>query len=288
MKNRHLNLFALLALLFLAAAVFTYHFARQRAKTTGDLAQTEGQIDSYSFLDDSRGTHHYEIQLSGFAATFEIPAEFSKYFALTRFASNLKKGDSLSITIPAQDATNLTSVKSISVFGARTKTATYLAEYDALNAYNGIINKKNKLPALISFGLLSIGLAFSILAIVSAFMIWKARTVYAPAEIIDENSQRLQRCLPIPMQNSAPKPGEMPTCPVCGAPAEKTYLYGADSTPTQEAAGNPDANERSETAAGDQESQPKPYAEVLRCSSCKRIILEYGRTADTALEQTGA
>lgn len=302
MKIRRLKFIAKLALSFISAAVLPCHSSGQeKAKSnaiTNELAVAEGKIISYSFLDDSRGTHQYTVRLSGYPATFQIPSDFAKYFSKDRFETNLKKGDSLSVWISAQSAGSLTSDRPVPVFAIRTERATYLDEYYTLGGHDDEINNNgNKsrgnndnshtkhFPALISFVFFPISLIFIILLTGLAFIIWKRKPESPPEPVaaealIDESSQRLKKYatrLDSEKKSGVPsqrKPGEPPTkCPVCGAPAEKGYLYGADFTPHQRTV--------DETAGGD--GLP-PYAEALRCSSCKRITLTMDARADNTLQ----
>lgn len=300
MKNRRRLLFVTrFALLFLSTVVIAPHLiGKEKAESTNELAVAKGKIISYSFLDDSRGIHQYTIRLSGYPATFQIPSDFAKYFAKDRFQSNLKKGDSLSVSILAQSAGSLTSTGPIPIFAARTDTATYLDEHFTLGGHDDELNnnasKANSkqasngkhFPALTLFEFLLIGLV--LVAFFMAFIIRKpkAKNIPAPpAALIEQSSQRLKRY--VPKRNSEQKSPELqkpteppPICPVCGAPAEKGYLYGADFTSQQRTAGNGIASASVTGEIGGTDGLP-PYAEALRCSSCKRITL--GARANKAL-----
>src|SRR5579872_4673466 len=147
--RRQLLFIAALALLVLSAVTLRQHFAKPpQDHSMGELAAAQGQIISYSLLDDSRGTHQYMIYLSGYKATFQVPADFADYFAKKRFESDLKKGDTLSVSIPADSAGKLISGGTIPVFAIRTTTSTYLDEYDTLAAYNNKNKLTQQVPSL--------------------------------------------------------------------------------------------------------------------------------------------
>lgn len=81
------------------------------------------------------------------------------------------------------------------------------------------------------------------------------------------------------------KSGEQPKCPICGAPAEKGCLYGGDTAPLQWIAGDASWSKNAAAAVGEGEAIGSigllsgRHAEGIRCLSCRRIILEYARTA---------
>lgn len=218
-NHRHLQSIARLALLFLSVVVIAPHLVGRDQKAennpiTNELAVAEGKIISYSFLDDSRGVHQYTIRLSGYPATFQIPSDFVKYFARDRFDSNLKKGDTLAVSILAQNAGNLTSTGPIPIFAARTETATYLDEHYTLGGHDDELNdnavKANRsqtndgnanskhAPALMSivYPLIDVALIILVIGVALALLKPKSRpaTVVSPdAAFIDESSQRLKR-----------------------------------------------------------------------------------------------
>jgi hypothetical protein len=154
-----------------------------------------------------------------------------------------------------------------------------------------------------------IGIACILLLIGLVFIIWRTKKRRDPAtRAIDESLQRIKKCLSKGTEQkalqAAPQPKCLPlgasaqksltsgdseqksieptTCPICGAPAEKAYLYGPESTLTQGISGETVSEKNITAATGKSETadshevSPRPCAEVLRCSSCKRIILEYG------------
>lgn len=209
---------AALALLFLAGV--TRSFAGSNVSGPPDLAEVQGKVSSYSLFDDSQGAHQYTIRFSEYPATFQIPAKFASYFAIGRFESNVMKGDTLSVWIPADSAGNLTSGGTIPIFAARTKTATYLDEHFTLYAHDDELNNnansaKNvatttaEIPAdntehslASSLVILVFAAAFVVLLIGAAvaFAIWKLKGKPAPASrpdgaFISESSQRMKRLI---------------------------------------------------------------------------------------------
>jgi hypothetical protein len=87
------------------------------------------------------------------------------------------------------------------------------------------------------------------------------------------------------MSNPELNPQEPLKCPICGKPAEKGCLYGADTAPLQWIGGQASLTKNVAAAIGQGEAVgrygllPGRYAEGIRCSSCRRIILEYGPPA---------
>lgn len=205
--RRRLLIMAGLALLLLLAALVPHDFfskPKQLKLTAGDLAVTKGQILSYSLLDDSRGIHLYTIHLSGYPATFQIPVDFAPYFAKSRFESDLKKGDSVSLSIPVANAPKLIAEGTIPVFAVRTASETYLDEHSTLDAYNIKNNPHKQVPALTPWVPFIVA-ASIILFIGLMFLIWKIARIIAARprkpktlsdpEALNESSQRLKKVL---------------------------------------------------------------------------------------------
>ena len=193
-----------LAFLVLLAALVPYHFFSYKALTVGELVVAKGQIISYTLLDDSGGKHQYLIRLSGYQTTFQIPADFAEYFAKTRFQSDLKNGDSLSVWIPGASAQKLGSNGTIPVFAVRTASDTYLDERATLDAYDNKNNPRKQVPVWTSWVpfiaaasiIVLIGLACVIWKIVRAISARprKPKTLSDPAAL-HESSQRLKKLL---------------------------------------------------------------------------------------------
>jgi hypothetical protein len=206
MKTRRLLLIlaGLVLLVLLATLVPRDFFSKPKDQSIGELATARGQIVSYSFLDDSIGKHHYTIHLSGYQATFQIPPDFAQYFAKARFESDLKKGDSVSLSIPAASAGKLITEGTIPVFAVRAGAKTYLDEHSTLAAYNSKHSPEKEAPATISWlPLIAAGSIILLLGVV--FVIWKiARILLARSRkpkplsdpaALNESSQRLKKIL---------------------------------------------------------------------------------------------
>ncbi|MDP1801466.1 MAG: hypothetical protein Q8L81_08945 [Bacteroidota bacterium] len=97
--------------LFSSLTIFTglfffYHqFTRDTLKSDKDLLQLKGIVKDYSFADKQGGrgmTHEYYIWLDGYKNAFQIPADYLGYFKKEEFETQVRKGDSLSLTIPRQ------------------------------------------------------------------------------------------------------------------------------------------------------------------------------------------
>lgn len=173
MKNRLLQLLAAAAFLFFSAALIIHFTATREVKqTVRDLAEAKGKITAFSFLEGGKGTGQYTIHLSGYTAAFQVPPEDVQYFAKDRFEKNLKKGDTLSVTISPDSAARLTSTGPVPIFAARTDTATYLDEYYTLGANNSGFVNPNKFPVSLVHEFLWAGVACVILWVVGAIANW--------------------------------------------------------------------------------------------------------------------
>jgi hypothetical protein len=219
-----LKLISASASLFLLATATTCCFAGPKVSSPGELAVVEGRISSYSFLDDSKGIHQYAIHLSEYAATFQIPAEFANYFAKGSFESNLLKGDTLSVSIPADSAGKLASGGMIPIFAARTKTASYLDEHYTLYAHDEELNNATSAgttnattrgahsPTLMSFAIPLVTIVFISLVIGVAVTMWKSKIKPAPGldgAVISESTQRMKRLVTKDKPNSN-EPTQLP------------------------------------------------------------------------------
>jgi hypothetical protein len=137
MNNRRRNQFIAGLICLFASAVFVIHFfTKQKVKDASALSTISGQLNSYSFRDGFRGRHHYIIRLSGHPAAFQIPADFLEAFAKDRFQSDVKRNDSVSVSISRESEKNLASDRSLFVFSVRSRSATYLDEQDSIRIYN--------------------------------------------------------------------------------------------------------------------------------------------------------
>lgn len=228
MKNWLLKFFAAAAFLFLSAAVVTYFLTKHEVKkSVRDLAETKAQIISYSFLEGVKGTGQYTIHLSGYTAAFQVRPEDVQYFAKARFEKNLKKGDTLSVWISPDSAASLTSPGPVPIFAARTETATYLDEYYTLGASNSGYVNDNKFPMPLVPVFLWVGVAFLILWILAAVVIWiRSRkvseeppgreSVSTPdGAFISQSSQRLKRIVAkgyLEPKSTEPDRASMPVC----------------------------------------------------------------------------
>ncbi len=192
-----------LAVLLLLVVVVSHHPTKSQKKSADDLAEAQGKIDSFTFLDDSRGMHQYIIRLSGYRTTFQIPSDFVKYFATARFQSQIKRGDQVSISIPTESAAKLVSNAQVPVFAIRSQTTTYLDEHNTLGAFN---NRGNSKKTSLAVNWRAIAWAGSaVLLIGFAFVIWKlagavsARSPKSEGTLdsgaLAESAQRLKKLL---------------------------------------------------------------------------------------------
>lgn len=215
-RRRPLILASVAFLLLLAALVPRDFFNKPKELHADELAVAKGQIVSYTLLDDSRGTHQYVIRLSEYKAVFQIPGDFAPYFAKTRFESDLKKGDPVSLSIPVENAAKLITAGTIPVFAIRAGAESYLDEHPTLDAWN----KKNilKQPPTWTSWVPFIAAVSIILLIGLAYIIWKIARLFSnrprepktlsDPEALYESSQRLKKILTKGAEQKSPTMAE--------------------------------------------------------------------------------
>jgi hypothetical protein len=90
----------------LSGLFFLYHhLTRDTLKSDNDLVQINGPVKDYSFADKQRGlrtTHEYYVWLDNYENAFQIKADFLDYFKKNEFKAQVRKGDSILLTIPKQ------------------------------------------------------------------------------------------------------------------------------------------------------------------------------------------
>jgi hypothetical protein len=125
----------------LAALFFFYHqLSRDTIKTDADLLKIDGIVMNYSFADKQNGRgilHQYYIWLDGYTNAFQIPADFLSHFEKNEFEAHVKKGDSLSVTIPRQKMAELnTSTDNIYLMSIDEGTYNYLDKAKTMKIEN--------------------------------------------------------------------------------------------------------------------------------------------------------
>jgi hypothetical protein len=82
---------------------FFHHVARPHLKTPNDVVYVEGKVTNYSFQPkpgQRAALEQYYIWLDNYACTFQIKADYLSYFYRSRFERDIKKGDTIRISIP--------------------------------------------------------------------------------------------------------------------------------------------------------------------------------------------
>ena len=132
--------YAFTTLAVLAGLFFFYHqLTRDTLKSDADLFQIDGIVKDYSFADKQGGrgmTHEYYIWFDGYRNAFQIPADFLGYFKKTEFETQVRKGDSLTLTIPKQKMTNLNSDEDIYIMSIDKQTYNYLDKVKTMENEN--------------------------------------------------------------------------------------------------------------------------------------------------------
>ncbi|HEY3371523.1 MAG TPA: hypothetical protein VGK10_11775 [Prolixibacteraceae bacterium] len=82
---------------------FFHHLEKPKVKTPYKVVDIEGQVADYSFQPQpgKKATlKQYYIWLDNYACTFQIKTDFLTYFYRSRFERDVKRGDSIRISIP--------------------------------------------------------------------------------------------------------------------------------------------------------------------------------------------
>lgn len=108
---------------------FFHHVERPELKTPSNVVFIEGKVADYSF--EHKPSHRpalkqYYIWLDNYPCTFRIKTDYLSYFYQSRFERDIKKGDSISLSIPKVYETQLKERKSKIIILSITKDS---AEY---------------------------------------------------------------------------------------------------------------------------------------------------------------
>jgi hypothetical protein len=137
MKRRFAYRILAAIFLFASLALGLRNFARPPVKTSEDLSAVAGKIEEFSFVDGAMQSHNYVVRLQNYPAQFVIPADFIGAFSKNRFESDLKRGDSITISFAQKDKDKLISKGArILIFAVRSSNSAYLEEHDTLPLYN--------------------------------------------------------------------------------------------------------------------------------------------------------
>jgi len=118
---------------------FLYHQTqRPKVKSENDLIYIDGKIKDYSFAYQSgRSTSKiFYIWIEGYKCKFQIIADYISYFEKSKFEENKKLGDSLSISIPKENETELYKNEKIIAMSINDNKNIYLSEKDTIAEEN--------------------------------------------------------------------------------------------------------------------------------------------------------
>ena len=109
---------------------FFHHFDRPILKTPSNVVFVEGKVADYSFQhkpDNRVALNKYYIWLDNYACTFQIKTDYLSYFYQSRFERDIKKGDSIRLSIPKIYENQLKDRKSkIFILSVTKNSAEYL------------------------------------------------------------------------------------------------------------------------------------------------------------------
>lgn len=130
---------------------FLYHqTTRPNLSSKDDILFLEGRVVNYSFKiggPSARATpKQYYIWLDNYSCTFQIKADFLTFFNQTRFENQIRKGDSLKLTIPKKFKNQLFDRETnLFILSASKNSTSYLSldetvpkENDNFDIYAGI------------------------------------------------------------------------------------------------------------------------------------------------------
>jgi hypothetical protein len=109
---------------------FYHHYTRPRLKAPDDVVYVEGRVADYLFQhkpENRVALKKYYIWLDNYACTFQIKTDYLSYFYQSRFERDVKKGDSIRLSIPKVYEYQLNNRKSkIVVLSVTKDSAEYL------------------------------------------------------------------------------------------------------------------------------------------------------------------
>lgn len=136
---------------------FLHHLERPHLKTPNDVVYVEGKVADYSFepKPGQKATlEHYYIRLDNYACTFRIKTDYLSYFYRSRFERDIKKGDSIRISIPKIYANHLKDSKSkIFILSVTKDSAEYLRLIETIPRANDYFDLYAGLLFLIAGGI---------------------------------------------------------------------------------------------------------------------------------------
>jgi hypothetical protein len=120
-------------------AFLIFYMAKQKVYSKLDLFDISASLTDYSFIEHNDFTgqsYNYYLYLDGHTNTFQIIADFIKYFDRSSFENNMKVGDVVTLEITTKDFKNLNNQKRIKVFGISGKNDIFLDPKDTIQQFN--------------------------------------------------------------------------------------------------------------------------------------------------------
>lgn len=120
-------------------AIYFYYTeaTRERLSTTDDLVALEGRLINYSFKDNTgfkKQGHTYYIYLNEFSCTFQIKADYLRFFNRPQFENNVKPNDRFKLTIPKYQEHLLRSSETVFITSLSVNSIEYITAERTLKA----------------------------------------------------------------------------------------------------------------------------------------------------------
>jgi hypothetical protein len=132
------SFFMLVVSIIVLIWILFQHFTKEEIKRGNDVKIISGTFKDYSFVNKGARRLYY-LWLDGYASTFQISADNLQYFKRDSFITEIKKGDSLYLSVSNNDALNLNKDIEISIFDLRKLNTIYLNRKETM-----VIENKNK------------------------------------------------------------------------------------------------------------------------------------------------
>jgi len=124
-----------------------------------DLTEIKGTYIKHSFKENIgliNSTHQYYIWTTNYSNTFQVKADYLRFFNREQFARNIKLGDSIVFTIPSYLKTKLNSEENVFVTSILANSVTHLDKTKVLDFEKHLAD--TNMDYVFAFGYLAAGL----------------------------------------------------------------------------------------------------------------------------------
>ena len=116
-----------------------FYMAKEKVYSKLDLFDISASLTDYSFIEQNDFTgqsYNYYLYLDGHTNSFQIIADFAKYYDRPSFENKMKEGDVVTLEITRKDFKNLSNQKRVKVFGISGKNVIYMDPKDTIQQFN--------------------------------------------------------------------------------------------------------------------------------------------------------